>query len=69
MVSLHAIGPRFRGFIGAVAFLMVGESTEVLPGATFQTNYEESADVAQARFDPWLDSMIIQGLAAWRKNL
>ncbi len=67
-LSFHALGPRFRGIIGAVAYLVVNDRT-ILLGDTFQINYEESEEAVLTRFSPWLDGVITQGLMEWRRTL
>lgn len=68
-LSFHAIGPRFRGLIGVVAYLERGGTTEHVKGSSFQINYEEAADAAQTRFSEWLEQVIVQGLNQWRRTL
>jgi len=70
ILSFHGIGPRFRGLIGVVAYLQVqGAEPAPIEGGTFQINYEEDPDTAQARFSAWLDRVIVAGLNAWRLTL
>jgi Fic family protein len=69
-VSFHAIGPRYRGFIGLVAYLtMQGTEPVLIKGGTFQVNYEEDLATAQSRFSAWLERVIVEGLAQWRRTL
>ena len=69
-LSFHAIGPRFRGFIGVVAYLTVqGAEPAVIEGGTFQINYEEDLASAQSRFSTWLERVLVEALARWRRML
>jgi hypothetical protein len=69
-LSFHAIGPRFRGLIGVVPYLIT-QSTEpaLIDGSTFQINYEEDLASATSRFSGWLDDVIVKGLNLWRLTL
>ena len=72
ILSFHGIGPRFRGFIGVVAFLSwQGKEPSLIPieGGTFQINYEEDLASAQSRFSKWVEHVIVEGLNEWRRNL
>jgi Fic family protein len=70
MFSFHALGPRFRGIIGCVAYLALeGKEPKVLEGGTFQINYEEEPASAENRFSKWLERMIVEGLNRWRESL
>jgi Fic family protein len=69
-LSFQGIGPRFRGFIGVVGFLVVQEAAvQPIEGATFQINYEEDLESAKTRFSAWLDGVIVRGLNQWRQSL
>jgi len=68
-LSFHAIGPRYRGIVGVVAYLEVPGDVLVLEGGTFLINYEEDPAKAQARFSTWLDRIIVEGLNEWRRVL
>ena len=51
--SFQAIGPRYRGLVGVVAYLEApGADPILLEGGTFLINYEEDLAGAQARFPP-----------------
>lgn len=66
----HGIGPRFRGLIGVTVYLHCDAAEPImLDGGLFQINYQEDAISAEARFRPWLERMIVQGLNEWRKTL
>jgi len=63
VLSFHGIGPKFRGLVEVVAYLQPqGKEAQILPGGTFQINYEEDLATAQSRFAPWLERMIVEGL-------
>ncbi|PWU10483.1 MAG: filamentation induced by cAMP protein fic [Terriglobia bacterium] len=69
-ISFQAIGPRFRGIIGVVAYLSIHDAEPILiPGGTFQINYAEDVAKAQTRFSNWLDHVIVEGLNQWRRTL
>jgi Fic family protein len=68
VLSFHALGPQYRGFIGVVAYLAF-EGKEPLVLGTFQINYEEETASAEKRFSPWLEGMILEGLKQWRRTL
>ncbi len=70
-LSLYAIGPKFRGLIGVVALLRLEGQDTLIPikSGTFQINYEETLEAAQARISPWLDRVIAEGLNEWRRTL
>ena len=68
-LSFHAVGPRYRGIIGVLGYLAVRGEPVTLEGGSFQINYEEGVNSAQARFSAWLDRMIVEGLDAWRRNM
>jgi Fic family protein len=68
--SFHAIGPRFRGLIGVLPYLVPdGSEPALIDGMTFQINYEESLESATARFGTWLDKVIVRALNMWRLTL
>jgi Fic family protein len=69
MFSFHAVGPRYRGLIGVLAYVVVGSKSWLLEGGSFQINYEEDFTSAQGRFTAWLERMIIEGLSEWRRSL
>jgi|HubBroStandDraft_1064217.scaffolds.fasta_scaffold01072_3 fido (protein-threonine AMPylation protein) len=70
VLSFHALGPRFHGIIGAVAYLLL-QGAEPVPvkHGTFLINYEEDLATAQTRFSAWLERVIVEGLNEWRKTL
>jgi len=68
-ISFQAIGPRFRGIIGVVAYLSIQGAEPILVGSAFQINYEEDFSHAQHRFLNWLENILIEGLGEWRRTL
>jgi Fic family protein len=69
-LSFHALGPVYRGFIGAVAYLSIGGAEpKLIEDGTFQINYEENLVSSQARFLTWLERVIVEGLNQWRRTL
>jgi hypothetical protein len=70
VLSFQALGPRFHGIVGVVAYLLVqGAEPIVVKDGTFLINYEEDLATAQARFSAWLDRVIVEGLNEWRRTL
>jgi hypothetical protein len=70
ILSFHAIGPRFRGIIGIVAYLIVqGTEPTLIPDGTFQINYAEDLATAKTRFSNWIERVIVEGLTEWRRTL
>jgi Fic family protein len=71
-ISFQALGPKFYGLIGVVAYLTrSGDPSEpvLLKEGTFQINYAEDLKVAEARFTPWLERVIVETLNYWRRLL
>jgi hypothetical protein len=69
-ISFQGIGPRFRGLIAVIGYLVIQETkTLLVEEATFQINYEEDLETAKARFSSWLDGVIVRGLNEWRRTL
>jgi len=69
IVSLHSVGPKFRGLIGAAVFLESDLERVLVPGGMFQTHYRESGGDALGRFLPWLDEALRNALSRWRRTL
>ncbi len=70
VLPFHAIGPRFRGLIAVVPYLVTeGIRHTLIGGMGFQINYEESLESATKRFSAWLDEVIVKGLNMWRRTL
>ncbi|HKV93719.1 MAG TPA: Fic family protein [Candidatus Angelobacter sp.] len=65
----HAIGSKFRGFIGIIAVFNDGSSKTVASKEPFQVNYAESSESAERRFRPWLEESLVNALTLWRKSL
>jgi fido (protein-threonine AMPylation protein) len=69
-VAFYALGPKFRGLIGCVAYFETEDSTpSFLDDGAFQINYAEDPKEAQARFTQWLERVIVNALNAWRRTL
>jgi hypothetical protein len=69
VLSFHALGPRFCGLVGVVAYLVQGIQPKLLSEGAFQINYEESLESAKTRFCNWLERVIVAGLDQWRRTL
>jgi Fic family protein len=70
VISFQGVGPRFRGLIAVIGYLVIQETkTLLVEEAAFQINYEEDVEKAEARFSPWLDGVIVRGLNEWRRSL
>jgi prophage maintenance system killer protein len=70
VVTAYAVGPRYRGIIGVIGYLVIqGAEPAVIEGGSFQVNYEENLESAKARFSPWLERVIVNGLDQWRRTL
>jgi Fic family protein len=70
VLSFQALGPRFHGIVGVVAYLLVqGAEPLLLKDGTFLINYEEDLASAQTRFSAWLERVIVEGLNEWRRTL
>jgi Fic family protein len=69
-LSFHALGPRYRGIIGVVAYLLIGGAEpKLIEGGMFLINYEEDSKNAEIRFAAWLERVVIEGLKEWRRTL
>ncbi len=68
LLSFRAIEPEFRGFIHVRAYLWTEQEPVPIKGGRFQINYEESPEAAEARFAPWLDRVITEGLMQWSRR-
>ena len=79
LVSFHATGYEFRGIVGASAcfFRRVGTGDQErqiidlrpLTHDLFQVNYLESSQEVEARFQDWLEDVLVAGLETWRAGL
>jgi prophage maintenance system killer protein len=70
VLSFQALGPRFHGIIGVVAYLSLQRADPaLLKDGTFLINYAEDLATAQTRFSAWLERVIVEGLNEWRKTL
>lgn len=68
-IRAHAIGSKFRGFIGIVAVFDDRLKELLLSKEPFQVNYAESYESAERRFRPWLEESLVNALTLWRKSL
>ena len=69
-VSVHSVGPTFRGLVAAVAYFRRADDPLIpLCEDIFRLSYRESANEVANRFSAWLDKCLIDGLAAWRRTL
>ena len=70
IVSLHGVGPAFRGLLAASAFFQVDETDPVpLSDDIFRISYKEALVAISARFGPWLESCLVKGIELWRRTL
>jgi len=70
VVSLHGIGPAFRGVLIAVAYFRTGDGQPVpLSQDPFRISYQESHEASVNRYSEWLEACLIEGLAQWRRTL
>jgi hypothetical protein len=68
-IRAHAIGSKFRGFIGVIAVFNDSSTKKVVSKETFQTTYAEPYESAERRFRPWLEESLVNALTMWRKSL
>ncbi len=71
VIAAYALGPRYRGIIGVIAYLALrgGAELTLIEGGAFQINYEEDIASAKRRFSTWLERVIVKGLDQWRRTL
>ena len=70
IVSFHGVGAAFRGLIVAAAYFQMGTDTPTpLADDIFRINFQDSLEELRPRFDGWLESCLINGIAAWRQTL
>lgn len=79
LLSLTAVGPQFRGVIGASLAFFWREQTDegqgrvvgVTPASDelFQINYREQEASALQRFDGWFEAALACALEMWRRGL
>jgi fido (protein-threonine AMPylation protein) len=68
-IRAHAVGSKFRGFIGIIAVFDDNSTKRIVSQEPFQTNYAESYESAERRFRPWLEESLVNALTMWRKSL
>ena len=69
LVCFHGVGPAFRGLLVAVGLFEASDTVAVISDDLFTISYQEPQDEAMRRFDKWLDRILIEGLAQWRRTL
>jgi Fic family protein len=70
VVSMQAIGPRYRGVIAGLMFVEREDASRTLfPGEPFQMNYKDGAIDAEKRLEDWLERGLAGAFAFWRKTL
>jgi Fic family protein len=69
VISFQAIGPRFSGIISVLGFLSTEGAQPIMLDSSFQINDEEDTAYARVRFSEWLERIIVEGLAEWRRTL
>jgi len=69
-IQAFAIGSKFRGLIGIVAFYVAatGDSQPVAE-EPFQVNSAELPENSERRFLPWLERSLARALTLWRQSL
>ncbi len=69
VVSFHGGGPAFRGLLVAEGLFETGGVVTAISDDAFRINHIEEVDEAKRRFWRWLDRILIEGLAQWRRTL
>jgi hypothetical protein len=79
VISFHGLGVAFLGLMAVSAFLEFREANEHNEAAPegpytvctdiFQFSYRDDVERICARFNPWLEQVILIGLEQWRKQL
>lgn len=79
LVSFHGLGKPFRGIMAAssCSFLRAKndegvvetENASPLCDEVFQFNDQDTEELAEKRFRPWVERTLVQGLERWRKSL
>jgi Fic family protein len=79
LVSFHGVGHEYRGVLAASACFFHREETAdgdrqivdltPLSSELFQVNYMETKADATARFQSWLEEVLVNGLELWRATL
>lgn len=68
-IQARAVGSKSRGMIAVVGLFKQNGSAEMISPDIFQINYAEHYESAEARFRPWLEEALVNGLTMWRKTL
>jgi prophage maintenance system killer protein len=70
VVSFHGVGAAFRGLLVAAPYFQVGDGSPVpISEDVFRISYQDAQDEIGPRFEKWLESCIIEGIANWRRTL
>jgi len=79
ILSFHSLGVEFLGIMAVSAFMEFRDRKEdgeasidgpyVLSRDVFQFSYKEDEKVVLARFEQWLNDVLLIGLDQWRKQL
>ncbi len=70
VISFHGVGTAFRGLLVAAGYFQVADGPAVpVSEDVFRISYHEAQQNLISRFQPWLDSCIIEGIAQWRRTL
>ncbi len=79
VLSFHSLGVEFLGIMAVSAFMEYRDRNEdgetsvdgpyILSKEIFQFSYREKEEEITARFDPWLNDVLLSGLDKWRKQL
>lgn len=70
VISFHGIGASYRGILAASAYCQVaGNEPVAISDDVFRISYEENPDEVARRFEAWLESCSVTGIAIWRRSL
>lgn len=79
VLSFHSLGVEFLGIMAVSAFMEYRDRNEdgetsvdgpyILSKEIFQFSYIEKEQEITARFEPWLNDVLLAGIDKWRKQL
>jgi len=79
VLSFHSLGVEFLGIMAVSAFMEYRDRNEdgetsvdgpdILSKEIFQFSYIEKGQEITARFEPWLNDVLLAGIDKWRKQL
>jgi prophage maintenance system killer protein len=70
LVQFRNVGSKHLGVLAvSVALCQEGLQATDISDDVFQINYEEKAEQASKRFEPWLERSLIKALTTWRRSL